>query len=251
MTKIQITPKYADVKPQGFYVYIHRRASTGVEFYVGKGMGDRAWDMSKSNGRSLRWMNTAYKNGVIVEILQDGMSESDALSFEMWMIAKLRHKGVDLCNITDGGDGTSGITYSIDSRIENSIARGGGEVFCSNGMSFPTAGYAVEWLHDNGWPKAAVSNISRCISGGKRTAYGMTWSRDLQSLEKYIPPRRIRSKTVSRGIGTTCGIIFDCTASAVEYLSQNGWAKARTSAITECANGNRISSYGFSWVWLS
>lgn len=29
MSKIQITPKYSEVKPQGFYVYIHRRATDG------------------------------------------------------------------------------------------------------------------------------------------------------------------------------------------------------------------------------
>lgn len=74
VTKIQITPKWSTVKPDGFYVYIHRRATDGSAFYVGKGRGKRAWRWGES--RNPHWRNIASKNGVYVEIYKDNMSET-------------------------------------------------------------------------------------------------------------------------------------------------------------------------------
>lgn len=116
MTKIQITPKYSEVKPRGFYVYLHKRATDGSIFYVGKGTGDRAWHKSSYSRGDGWWRNISIKNGVIVEICQDDMTEGDAFLLEMWLIAKLRHVGVVLCNLTDGGEGASGAVRSKETK---------------------------------------------------------------------------------------------------------------------------------------
>lgn len=106
MNAIQICPKCSDVKPTGFYVYLHRKATDGSCFYVGKGSAKRAWILS---GRSNpKWRRTALKYGVICEVCCDNLSEDNANLLEMWLIAKLRHEGVDLSNLTDGGEGASG-----------------------------------------------------------------------------------------------------------------------------------------------
>ena len=107
MTKIDIQPKWSSVKPKDYYVYMHRKSnSTGTIFYVGKGQDNRAWIIS---GRTNpRWVRTAKKYGVSVEITQDCLTEDQAHLLEMWLIAKLRNDGVDLCNLTDGGEGASG-----------------------------------------------------------------------------------------------------------------------------------------------
>lgn len=103
MTDIQITPKYADVKPEGFYVYLHRRATDGRVFYVGKGKGRRAWSRV---ARSNHWHNTSKKNGIIVDIYRDGLSDSCALTLEVILIGLL---GIEnLVNQTLGGEGMSG-----------------------------------------------------------------------------------------------------------------------------------------------
>lgn len=48
-------------------------------------------------------------------------------------------------------------------------------VKCSNGMTFPYAGAAEDWLRDNGYPSASRSNISCCCQGRLKSAYGLTW----------------------------------------------------------------------------
>lgn len=108
MTKIQITPTWPEVKPQGFYVYVHIRAATGEPFYVGKGSGWRAWDSRPCKGRSEWWCACAKKNGVNVKIIKDGMSNQCSLTLEKIIIHKLRLEGCNLVNMTDGGEGTSG-----------------------------------------------------------------------------------------------------------------------------------------------
>lgn len=106
MTDIQITPKWKDVKPEGYYVYIHRRATDGTPFYVGKGRGYRGWRYKGT--RSKFWMNTAIKNGVIVEIYKSDLSEVCAFSLEKILIDSY---GIEnLCNLSLGGDGKSGLT---------------------------------------------------------------------------------------------------------------------------------------------
>lgn len=53
-------------------------------------------------------------------------------------------------------------------------------VTCSNGMFFEWSGAAEEWLRDNGFPAASRANIVSCCSGNLKSAYGFSWTRDLQ-----------------------------------------------------------------------
>ena len=121
MTDIQITPKYAEVKPQGYYVYRHKRKSDGKTFYVGKGSGNRAWSKA---GRNKYWLRIARKHGVEVAIVLSGISETCAFSME---IALIEFIGIDnLCNKSTGGDGPSG---SVSKRRKNKFASQEGQSF--------------------------------------------------------------------------------------------------------------------------
>ena len=92
-----------------FYTYAHYRASETTPFYIGKGSGKRAYSTS---GRSEYWNRIVQKHGLRVEILAWWDLESDAFEHERFLIACFRGMGVDLCNLTDGGDGTSGFVRS-------------------------------------------------------------------------------------------------------------------------------------------
>ena len=106
----------ATVSPD-FYVYVHRRATDGRIFYVGKGRNGRAWS---NKGRNLLWQRTANKSGFVVEVVQTGMQEWWAFEMERELIASYGRD--NLCNFTDGGEGAAGVVPSSETRAKLSAA---------------------------------------------------------------------------------------------------------------------------------
>lgn len=96
-----------------FYVYLHLRESDGKPFYVGKGCKGRAYKML---GRSEYWTRIKDKHGCVVKILFSELCENEAFELEKQTISVLRKDGYELCNLTDGGEGTSGIIVSEATR---------------------------------------------------------------------------------------------------------------------------------------
>jgi len=94
-----------------FYVYVHTRATDGSIFYVGKGEGKRAWNVSR---RNKHWKNIATKHGYNVTILLNNLTEEQAFILEKQAIATLGRES--LCNMTDGGEGSSGRIPSEETR---------------------------------------------------------------------------------------------------------------------------------------
>lgn len=101
-----------------FYVYLHKKKSNNEVFYVGKGFGKRAW---KKTSRSEYWKRIENKHGRIVEIVKDGLQESEAFELEKEVIAFYGRK--NLCNLNDGGYG--GTNPSKETRLKMSIAKKG------------------------------------------------------------------------------------------------------------------------------
>lgn len=94
--------------PAGFYVYELLDPRTGEAFYVGKGVGRRAWvhESAERRGRE----RNPFKAAVLAElrasgrspevrIVKDGMRERDAYRLERSMIVRNRHR---LTNIALG-----------------------------------------------------------------------------------------------------------------------------------------------------
>lgn len=94
-----------------YYIYFHINPLTNKVFYVGKGKGKRAW--SKGH-RSQYWKNTVNKYGYIIDIVEDNLTEEIAFEREKFYIQKIGRK--NLCNLTDGGEGQSGIIRSEETR---------------------------------------------------------------------------------------------------------------------------------------
>lgn len=110
------------LSPTGFYVYVHTRNDTDAVFYVGKGRGKRFRTKRHHNPY---WMRVAKKHGFSAKIVKCGMSESCAFSLERALISALRSKGVPLTNLTDGGEGPSGRTFSPETLEKMKIAKAG------------------------------------------------------------------------------------------------------------------------------
>ena len=94
-----------------FYTYAHIRNDTGLIFYIGKGSGRRAW---KTDSRSKHWQNIASKHGYRVEILARWCDESDAFAHERLLIDVFKSLGHQLVNLTDGGEGASGLVRGAE-----------------------------------------------------------------------------------------------------------------------------------------
>lgn len=105
-----------------FYTYVHRRADTGEIFYVGKGVGKRAF---LKTGRSEYWHRVVEKHGYTVHIVLSSASEGDSFRHEVALIALLRATGLPLVNLTNGGEGASGRVHGEETKARMSAAASG------------------------------------------------------------------------------------------------------------------------------
>ena len=92
-----------------FYTYAHYTPQ-GRLFYIGKGQGNRAHRLSS---RGSYWKNVVVKYGKPnVQILANWDTEQEALDHEILLIDCFKELGHKLCNITNGGEGVSGLKQS-------------------------------------------------------------------------------------------------------------------------------------------
>lgn len=97
-----------------FYVYEHIRPDTGMVFYVGKGQGSRY--LAKTH-RNKHWHHIVAKAGSFTsKKIVENIDEELALLAEQERIDQLKRLGVKLCNMTNGGEGTSGRVFSEESK---------------------------------------------------------------------------------------------------------------------------------------
>ncbi|KKM07134.1 hypothetical protein LCGC14_1736930 [marine sediment metagenome] len=110
-----------------YYIYMYLDPAN-VPFYIGKGQGDR-YLISKHltiTNRLLR--NKIRKVGVTnvkIHFLHENLTEKEAFSWERYWIKYIGRRDLKegtLCNLTDGGEGTSGHTHTEESKQKMSEA---------------------------------------------------------------------------------------------------------------------------------
>lgn len=103
----------------GFYAYMWLRED-GTPYYVGKGCAKRAFIRGSHHLRP-------PEDRARILIFSRG-SEAEAMATERELIANWGRKDSGtgcLRNFTDGGDGVSGLTHSVESRAKMSAAKKG------------------------------------------------------------------------------------------------------------------------------
>jgi hypothetical protein len=116
------------IQTNRFYVYEHLRSDNGAIFYVGKGTGKRCTIRSHYH-RNEFWQRTERKaGGFFVRIVVDKIDEDFAFLVEMERIDQLRRIGTRLCNLTDGGEGSSGCERTPEWREKIGAAHRGKQI---------------------------------------------------------------------------------------------------------------------------
>lgn len=240
------------------YVYLHKRASDGRVFYVGKGFGKRAW---KKTQRSDWWKRIEAKHGRTVEIFMDGLQEWYAFELEAELIDFYGRE--NLCNLRDGGHG--GINPSEETRQKMSIARKGRKDspetlekkrLASLGRS-PSMearkkiSASLKGNKSHGWSKESREKLSKSLKGrifsaehGKRISEAKKGKTG-----RKLPAHEIEAikERLSKTIYCSNGMIFKSQLHAIDFLKKQGHSPSDNSAISRCATGKTGYAYGFVW----
>ena len=121
-----ISANYPSVIPslsmnqERFYVYEHIRNDTGAVFYVGKGSGQRA---KHGVNRGVYWDRVVNKaNGYSINYPVKNVDEELSLLAEMELIDQYRKLGVQLVNVSAGGEGATGWIPTEETRRKIGLA---------------------------------------------------------------------------------------------------------------------------------
>jgi len=100
-------------------VYRHIRLDTNVPFYIGKGLNKRAFS---KRDRNQYWHNIVNKYGYEVEIMLEGLTNENAIIKEKEFIKLYKVLGYCEANLTNGGEGLSGLKHTVAARKKMSDA---------------------------------------------------------------------------------------------------------------------------------
>ena len=260
-----------------FYVYIHCRASDGRVFYVGKGSGQRAY---VSQGRNRYWMNIVKKHGLTVSIIQEGMQEWWAHELECELIALYGRE--TLCNLTDGGDGTSGrIVGENEKRLkrERFIGQPGRQwtqeqrdaqgkratgrkhsqetrnkvSAAKKGKPQPCAKFAMSKPESRAKVSAAKKGQKRPdITGENNPSHRPEVKAKLSAIFTGRPRLDMVGSLNQSAKTVLCvetGHVFETMKDAVAWLKSIGKSLAVSSNISSACSGSLKTAYGFHWKY--
>lgn len=105
-----------------FYVYVLFRPN-GFPCYVGKGTGNRWCDWDRGGNPHLRNIIAKAGGKLPSVIVRDDLTEAESFAVEVALIAAIGRKkdGGPLVNLTDGGEGVSGLRHSVETRAKISL----------------------------------------------------------------------------------------------------------------------------------
>ncbi len=225
--------------PKQFYVYVHRRATDGRVFYVGKGTGKRAW---VKDGRSQHWRNISKKHGLVVEIVQAGMQEWWAFELERDLISSYGRES--LCNLTDGGDGISGLkrVFSAEHRSKISAKALGrkASIEARERMSAYRTGRPLSEPHK--------ARISQMLVGKKHSEETKQKISKIHKGKKLSADQKMGiTESLGKRVECSNGMTFLSIGAAAAWLAINGHPKASPQSISRACTSENRKAYGFGW----
>lgn len=267
-----------------FYIYQHRRLTDGKVFYVGKGHKGRAWSKDRRNAH---WRNVVAKHGYTVEILEDGLQAWYAYEREIEVIAQRVESGCRLTNLTSGGDGVVGYTWTDEHRAKTGSATRSlwqNPEYRDKVLHGVSLGQKRIWA-DPEYKAAMVAKMQAGIDMGaksrrtsesnikawadpearaKRVA-GIKEARK-NSPNKAVEDERLRSmwddperkkqlRESKRGhmkpvLCVDVGITFDAIKAATRWLVEQGFTSAAKANVRSACQGKMKTAYGYRWQFV-
>jgi hypothetical protein len=193
-----------------FCTYAHYTPQ-GRLFYIGKGSEARAHSKA---GRNNYWQKVVAKYGTPdVQILANWGTNEEACSHEILLISCFKDLGHKLCNITDGGEGSSGWKHTEEVKEKLRI--------------FHTGNKWRQGIPTSARQKAIASQVHKG--------------------NKYIVGNTNRRKWVWVGTHTVTGEVVRFDGAVA--LDAAGFQHTN---VIKCINGSRKSHKGYTWakqVW--
>ena len=216
-----------------FYTYAHYTPE-GLLFYIGKGQKRRAYSFYK---RNRDWKNIVSKYGQpTVKIISEWITEQEALHHEIALIKQYRTQGFKLCNLTDGGEGTSEYKATAEQIEVNRVVH--------LGQSPWNKGVKVGAIHSEEF-KAKISALHK----GNKWRLGRPTSAKQKAIASQL------SKGNAYAAGNTNNRIWVwmgtslISGEVVKYTGKKEMIAAglQHSNIIKCINGERKSHKGYTW----
>ena len=214
-----------------FYVYVHIRLDNNTVFYVGKGTGNRAYNLDRGNFHN----SVRDKYDCRVEIIKDGLTESQAFRLESKMIKyyvltlgygipidgyRNFSNNKYLTNFTWGGEGTSGMNPYANKTPEE-IEEIGKKI--SEKLKNLYANKTPEEMEIRG------KKISKAVSGEKNGMFGKKGEKNpmfgKNAFENKTPEemeeirRKMGEAHSKKVICITTGKTFDCIKDAGNHYN--------------------------------
>jgi hypothetical protein len=205
-----------------FYTYAHYTPE-GRLFYIGKGTGSRA---HICYGRNDYWRNVVKKHGKPdVQILASWDTEEEAFSHEILLIKCFKDLGHKLCNLSDGGEGPSGLKHSNESKAKMRVANIGNK----HALGHKVSAEARKLM--------SADKIGKPTSARQKAIASQTHKGN-----KYIVGNTNRRQWTWVGTHIKTGEVVSYTGSVA--LNDAGFQHAN---VIKCINGTRQSHKGYTW----
>lgn len=211
-----------------FYVYVHRKNTDGSVFYVGKGKDCRAW---AKHGRNVYWKRIVAKHGFTVHIIVNKINEICALSIECALIKFYGRN--NLCNLTDGGEGVSGLRHSEETKEK---------------LRGPRPNFKP-WLKGKHIPEYLRVKLRDAKLGKHQSPEHAKKSRKSKIGVKILDTSKFNLEK-RKLIFNSMGDIFESSSDAARKMSVRLGLNVSQGNISMAARGQRKKAYGLTWSYI-
>lgn len=247
------------------YIYYDPRKTPIEPIYIGKGIDDRMYHHvnKKCHNPILERKLTKIKElGLepIIEKIQDNLSDEDALKLEIELISKYGRIDLEtgtLCNLTEGGEGSSGRIVSDETKKIWSEQRKGKKqteaqyaANCNRTMSeerkqeLREQNKGKDFLTPEQREKIRLKSIGRTPSEETRKLWSEQRKGKKQTPAQYAANCNRVYTNYKKVKCITNDIIYNSINEAANSL------KLKTTAIAAVARGDRNSHKGYKFIYI-